>query len=264
MLKSNTLQLLFDEAISYNEFPENLKLADVTPVFKKKDLLEETNYRPVSVFPPVSKIFERLLQKQINEHIKNKFSPYLCEYGKGFSTQYALLSLIERWKKILDEIGFVDAVLMDLSKAFDTLNHELLIAKLIVYGSNNESLKFIRSYFTNRWQRTKINKSFSRWTELLQGVPQGSVLGPLLFNIYLNDLIFLVDYTEVCNVAGDTTFFSCDKDLGSLINRLEYDSFLAIGWFQNNYMKFNEDKCHLVVGGCKHKSIWEKIGNARI
>ena len=165
MLKSNTLQLLFDEAISYNEFPENLKLADVTPVFKKKDLLEETNYRPVSVLPPVSKIFERLLQKQINEHIKNKFSPYLCEYGKGFSTQYALLSLIERWKKILDEIGFVDAVLMDLSKGFDTLNHELLIAKLIVYGSNNESLKFIRSYFTNRWQRTKINKSFSTWTE---------------------------------------------------------------------------------------------------
>ena len=77
MLKSNTLQLLFDEAISYNEFPENLKLADVTPVFKKKDLLEETNYRPVSVLPPVSKIFERLMQKQINERIKNKLSPYV-------------------------------------------------------------------------------------------------------------------------------------------------------------------------------------------
>ena len=91
--------------------------------------------------------------------------PYLCGYGKGFSTQYALLSLIERWKKILDEIGFADAVLMDLSKEFDTLNHELLIAKLSVYGFNNESLKFIRSYFTNRCQRTKINKGFSRWTE---------------------------------------------------------------------------------------------------
>ena len=116
MLKSNTLQLLFDKAISYNEFPENLKWADVTTVFKKKDFIEKTNYRPVSVLPPVWKIFERLLQKQINEHIKNKFLPYLCGYGKGFSTQYALLSLIERWKKILDEIGFADAVLMDLSK----------------------------------------------------------------------------------------------------------------------------------------------------
>ena len=124
------MQLLFNNAISNSEFPENLKLADVTPVFKKKDPLDKTNYRPVSVLPSVSKIFERLMQKQINEHIKNKLSPYLCGYRKGFSTQYALLSLIERWKKILDEKGFGGAVLMDLSKAFDTLNHELLIAKL--------------------------------------------------------------------------------------------------------------------------------------
>ena len=140
------------------------------------------------------------------------------------------MSLTERWKKILDEKGFAGAVLMDLSKAFDALNHEVLIAKLSTYGFNNESLKLIRSYFTNRWQRTKINKSFSKWTELLQGVLQGSVLGRLLFNIYLNDLFFLVYYMEVCN-ADDTTFFACDKDLGSLINRLEHDSFLAIEWF---------------------------------
>ena len=260
----NTLQLLFNNAISNSEFPENLKLADVTPVFKKKDPLDKTNYRPVSVLPPVSKIFERLMQKQINEHIKNKLSPYLCGYRKGFSTQYALLSIIERWKKILDEKGFGGAVLMDLSKAFDTLNHELLIAKLSAYGFNNESLKLIRSYLTNRWQRTKINKSFSRWTELLQGVPQGSVLGPLLFNIYLNDLFFLVDYTEVCNFADDTTFFACDKDLGSLINRLQHDRFLAIESFQNNYMKLNENECHLLVGGYKNEIISTKIVDARI
>ena len=154
---------------------------------------------------------------------------------------------------------------MDLSKAFDTLNHELLIAKLSAYGFNNESLKLIRSYLNNRWQKTKINKSFSRWTELLKGSLQGSVLGFLLFNIYLNDLFFLVDYTEVCNFADAITFFVCgDKDLGSLINRLEHDSFLAIEWFQNNYMKLNEDKCHLLVGGYKHESIWAKIGDARI
>ena len=122
----------------------------------------------------------------------------------------------------------------------------------------------IRSYLTNRWQRTKINKSFSRWTELLQGVPQGSVLGPLLFNIYLNDLFFLVDYTKVCNFADDTTYFASDKDIVSMINRLKHDSFLAIEWFQNNCMKLNKDKCNLLVGGHKHKSIWAKIGDARI
>ena len=98
---TNTLQLLFNNAILNSEVPENLKLADVTPVFKKKDPLDKANYRPVSVLPPVPKIFERLMQKQINEHIKNKLSPYLCRYRKGFSTQYALLSLIESWKKSL-------------------------------------------------------------------------------------------------------------------------------------------------------------------
>ena len=162
---TNTLQLIFNSAISNSEFPEKLKLADVTPVFKNMDPLDKTDYRPVSVLPPVSKVFKKLMQKQINEHMKNKLSPYLCGYRKGFSTQYALLSLIERSKKILDEKGFGGAVLMDSTKAFDTLNHELLIAKLSAYGFNNESLKLIRSYLTNRWQRTKINNSFSRWNE---------------------------------------------------------------------------------------------------
>ena len=99
-------------------------------------------------------------------------------------------------------------------------------------------------------------KILVKWIELVQVVPQGSVMDHLpfnlLFNIYLNDLFFLVDYAEVCNFSDGTTFFSCDKDLGSLIDRLEHDSFLAIEWFQNNYMKSNEDKCHLLVGGYKH------------
>ena len=93
---ANTLQLLFNNAISNKEFSENLKLADVTPVFKEKDPLDKMNYRPVSVLPPISKLFERLMQKQINGHIKNKLFPYLSGYRKGFSTQYALLFLIER------------------------------------------------------------------------------------------------------------------------------------------------------------------------
>ena len=126
-----------------------------------------------------------------------------------------------------------------MSKAFDTLNHELLIAKLHAYGFNRDSLKLINDYLSNRWQRTKINKGFSSWAELVQGVPQGPILGPLLSNIYLNDSFYLAESTEVCNFADDTIFFACDKDLKTLISILEHDSHLAIEWIESNYMELN-------------------------
>ena len=99
---------------------------------------------------------------------------------------------------------------------------------------------------------------------MVQGVPQGSVLGPLLLNIYLNDLFYLAESTEVCNFADDTTFFACDKDLKTLISRLEHDSHLAIEWFESNYMKLNQDKCHLLVLGYKHENMWAQIGEVKI
>ena len=134
---------------------------------------------------------------------------------------------------------------MDLSKAFDTLNYEFLIVKLHAYGFGEESLMLLSSYLSNRWQRTKINTSFSSWTELLQGVPQGSVLGPLLFNIYLNDLFFVLD-CNICNFADYTRSFICYKNLHFVLNELERNSNIVIYCFQNNYMKMNSDKCHLL------------------
>ena len=171
---SDTLQKLFDDALRDGYFPGKLKRADIRPVFKKDDPAKAKNYRPVSVLPGVSRIFERLMHKQISFFIDQFLSPYMV-----FSTQHALLFLIEKWKKVLDNNGYGGAILMDLSKAFDAINHGLLIAKLHVYGFSKESLKLIKSYLTNRCQRTKRNTGFSKWTEILSGVLQGSVLGPL-------------------------------------------------------------------------------------
>ena len=148
---------------------------------------------------------------------------------------------------------------MDLSKAFDTINHALLIAKLYAYGFSLSSLEIIYDYLSDRFQRTKVNTSFSSWSALLCGVPQGSVNGPKYFNIYLNDLFYLFIYTSVCNMADDTTPYACDMDLGNLIRNLEGDSALAIEWFEANYMIANGSKCHFLISGPKtlseHKHI---------
>ena len=160
------------------------------------------------------------MHTQISSFMHDHLSPILCGYRKGFSTQHALISLLEKWRAILDKRGFAGAILMDLSKAFDCLNHDLLIAKLYAYGFSKDSLALIRSYLKNRWQRTKINTSFSTWFELIVGVPQGSVLGPLLFNIYINDLFWNNEEADVCNFADDTTLYACDMNLETVLRKL--------------------------------------------
>ena len=258
------LHNLFNKVISDGVFPDTLKKADITPIFKKDNPLDKKNYRPISVLPVVSKLFERILQKQINAFIDSFLSPYLCGYRKGYSAQQALVSLIEKWKISLDNKGFAGAILMDLSKAFDTINHDLLIAKLHAYGFSKSSLKVLHSYLSKRFQRTKINNSYSSWSELIKGVPQGSVLGPILFNIYINDLFYITESTEFCNFADDTTIYTCDLELNSLLQRLELDASLAVEWFEYNYMKLNEDKCSLIVSGHKHEQVWAMIGDSKI
>ena len=168
------------EIIENKKFPAQLKYADITPIFKKLESILRENYRPVSILPVVSKIFERLMQSQIKNYIDKYLSPFLCGYRKGYNAQYALTAMIEKWREYLDKTdGKAGAILMDLSKAFDTINHELLIAKLEAYGFDESALNITLDYLSNRWQRTKVNTSFSTWEELLCGVPQGSVLGPL-------------------------------------------------------------------------------------
>ena len=188
----------------------------------------------------------------------------MCGYRKGFSTHQALLSLIERWKTSLDNNGYGGAVLMDLSKAFDTINHELIIAKLHAYGFDKSALKLMHNYFKNRFQRTKVNSSISSWAEIIRGVPQGSVLGPIFFNIYINDLFYLNHLTDICNFADDTTFHASDLQLDSLLLRLEHDASLVIDWFDYNYMILNQDKCNFLMSGYKYENLWAKVGDSKI
>ena len=171
--------------------------------------------------------------------------------------------MIERWKKSLDEGGIFAAVMMDLSKAFDTINHELLIAKLHAYGFEKSALSIVNDYLSDRLQRVKINSSFSSWTKLLSGVPQGSVLGPLLFNIYLNDLFLELVSTHACNFADDTTLSVNGQFIEDLLSELEDDCWSAILWYENNFMLLNHSKCQLLPSGTT-EHIWVMVGEEMI
>ena len=177
----------FNECIDKGVFPSILKNANITPVFKKGFRGSKDNYRPVSILPIISKIFEKLLSKQIIIYMDKFLSKYQCGFRKGYNAQHCLLAMIEKWKKAVDNGNVFGALLTDLSKAFDCLPHDLIIAKLNSYGFNLTALNLIHNYLTKRKQRTKINHSYSVWEAILFRVPQGSILGPILFNIFLSD-----------------------------------------------------------------------------
>ena len=186
-----------NSSISTGTFPDELKIADIVPVFKKEDQNEKTNYRPISLLPLISKIFEKFLYQQIEDFSNKILSPKLCGFRKGHSTQHVLLNLLKNWQKCLDKSGVVGTVLMDLSKAYDCLPHDLVLAKLAAYGFGESAITVIANYLSNRYQHVKIGSIFSLYLEILRGVPQGSIPNPVLSNLFRNDLMFFIQETEV-------------------------------------------------------------------
>ena len=136
---------------------------------------------------------------------------------------------------------------MDLSKAFDCLPHELVLAKLHAYGVDIKSLKLLQDYLSNRTQRVKLDSTFSSWLKILLGVPQGSILGPLLFNIFLNDMLWFVEKTDICNFADDNTICSCAKSVNDVIENLQSDLKIVLKWFKNNQMMANPGKFQFMI-----------------
>ena len=169
----------------------------------------------------------------------------LCGFRRIYNTQHTLLRRIENCKEAVDTKHSVSALLMDLSKAFDCLSHDLLIAKLNAYGCSRSALKFTLSYLSQRKQRVKINGSFSEWKTTSIGVPQGSVLGPLVFNKYINDMFMFISNSQICNYADDTTLYVIEQDIEQAIKTLEQDIVITREWFKNNYMKLNFSKSNI-------------------
>ena len=243
-------------------FPLKLKPAEVTPVFKNGSNTEKENYRPVSVLSNISKIYERLIFQQISSYFEKILSKYQCGFRKGYSAQHCLIAMIEKWRKSADNGGVYGAVLTDLSKAFDCLPHDLLIAKLYAYGCEITSTKFIYSYLSNRSQCIKIDKSFSSWNDIISGVPQGSILGPLLFNIFISDIFYCIPNIDIASYADDNTPYTCGDDLNTVLESLESSTNTLFKWFSDNSMKSNAKKCHLLTKSDNPVSV--KIGDTEI
>ena len=239
-------------------FPSNFKNAEITPVHKKDPKNTECNYRPFSILSNISKTYEKCIFSQISSYFEKLLSRYQFDFRKGYSTQQCLLVMIEKWRQNLDKGGHYGVLLIDISKAFDCVSYDLMIAKLHGYGFDIPALKLLHHYLTNRKQRVKIDRTFSSWEEVLFAVPQGSILGPLLFNIFLCDLFLFINDINIASYADDNTLYTVDKNPEKIIKVLEHTSVDLLTWFKNNGMKANADKCHLLVNS--KRKVCAKIG----
>ena len=218
---------IFDNCTREGTFPEILKKSEATPVFKKGDPSSKTYYRPVSTLSNFSKIFEKFIYLQLNEiklndYMRNKFSIYLAGFRKKHGTQHSLLKMIETWKTKRNMGHKVGVIYTGLSKAFDSLNHELLIAKLKCYGPDQHVAKFFRSYLSSC---CKCNNTLGDCRKVKAGLPQRPIPGPFLLNIFLNIFFFLKDANRG-NCADDSTLYGNNKNLEAVICNLRQEFYI--------------------------------------
>ena len=232
----------------HHQWSKFFKIAKVVPIFKAESGILSSDYRPISLLSNIGKIIEKLMHKRLNFFLEKKQIYYNFQFGfrSNLSTNNALLSIVESIQSHLDKNKFCAGVFVDLKKAFDTVDHHILLQKLehCIRGVANEWFSF---YLKNRAQFVSIGNVSLTIKELLTGIPQGSVLGPLLFLLYMNDLHNSVRYVKTYHFADDTSVILSSTSLEILSKRINKDLFNLSNWLKANKLSLNVKKTELVI-----------------
>lgn len=260
LLDSNILEPLtlnINQSLTTGIFPDDLKIAKVLPIYKKDDDTLFDNYRPISLLPAISKLFERIVYNQLyNYFVLNKLL-YYSQHGfrKLHSTETATLEFVDKIIQHLDSGNIPVAIFIDLSKAFDTIDHQILLYKLQYYGVSGTALNWFRSYLSNRSQYVQFEDVSSSKHNLSTGVPQGSILGPLLFIIYVNDICFASEKFKAILYADDTSIesplcnfnFSPSATEDILSDSINTELNIINNWFTVNKLSLNSKKTKYMI-----------------
>ena len=249
------LTSIINNSIRTGIFPDKLKEAKVIPIFKSSDRSDPNNYRPISILPTLSKIFERHLTNQIKHFLQenNIIHKYQSGFREKHSCHTALTRIIDDWLDAIDNGMYVGALFLDLRKAFDLVDHEILLHKLKLYNFSINSIEIIRSYLTSRHQIVKIGNNESSRRLIRSGVPQGSILGPILFLIYINDLSFQIKDSMVDLYADDSTLYTKGVSLQKIEHNLQISLNKVTNWCTKNNMAINAQKTKCMVLGSSTK-----------
>ncbi len=262
---SPILARFINEALSTGKYPDSLKIAKIIPIFKKGNREEATCYRPISLLSVINKIFERIIYHRLNDHFRNNDLFYEKQYGfrSGRSTMHALSEVVQYIREAGDCKENVCSVFVDLSKAFDTVTHEILTEKLKAYGISSTALSLIKDYLTNRKQCVQLGRHCSELVNVNCGVPQGSVLGPLLFIIYVNDIErAITNCGKIITFADDTAILFKHEKLGMLKRNVEKQLKHLRNWFEINKLTLNADKTNYLLTETKAVNREDKVNFA--
>ena len=254
------LTIVINQVLNNGIFPDKLMIAKVVPIFKSGDCTLTNNYRPISLLPVISKVIEKIIYTQLSLYFKSNklFSDSQYGFRPNHSTEQATLELTDRIISAMDNNDVPIGIFLDLSKAFDTIDHAILLSKLEHYGVDGIPLQLVKNYLTNRKQYVKLNEVNSNLLPINTGVPQGSILGPLLFIIYINDFARASSIFDFICYADDTTLFST---LNNLVNAQNINPDIIINkelakineWLEINKLSLNVTKTKFMVFHTQHK-----------